>query len=69
MRDDPQRPSDQTDPADEASEAGLGHDLGSVDLQAARDVAGDPPGALGLDLGGGSGDLGVENQPDQPFDN
>lgn len=51
---------------DDMQESGLGHDLKNVDLEQAQQVGADPPGGLGLDIGGGSEGLGASvDQDDQ----
>ena len=37
---------------------GLDQHIDQVDLDAASEVGADPPGPLGLDIGGGSGNIG-----------
>lgn len=56
---------DQAAPSDEQISSGLGHDLGSVDLEQAQEVGADPPGGLGIDLGGGTDGLGASTAEDE----
>lgn len=70
MSDHPQSDDDRKQSADQdalpqhTSEAGLGRDLDQIDLDAAREVGADPPGGLGLDLGGGGRYLGEDEADD-----
>lgn len=63
------RSDPRTQPDDEQTIGGLGHKLGEVDLEQAQQVGADPPGGLGLDLGGGTEGLGAsvdEAEADDP---
>lgn len=51
---------DLTEGLSGAANRGLAHDLDQVDLAHAEDVGGDPPGGLGLDIGGGAGNMGAD---------
>lgn len=41
---------------------GLDQHIHEVDLDAASEVGADPPGPLGLDIGGGSGNIGQSGE-------
>lgn len=41
---------------------GLDQHIDQVDLDAASEVGADPPGPLGLDIGGGSGNIGESGE-------
>ena len=41
---------------------GLDQNLDQVDLDAASEVGADPPGPLGLDIGGGAGNIGQRDE-------
>ena len=69
MTNDPLRDERTADDSeDEQTTGGLGHSLGGVDLEHAEQVGADPPGGLGLDIGGGTQGLGVRESEDEAAD-
>lgn len=58
---------DAQSPEDQGS-AGLVHNLDQVDLAQAQNIGADPPGPLGLDLGGGTEGIGTHAAEEEADD-
>ena len=52
--------NDATSGGDRADYGGMDQNLDRVDLAGASEVASDPPGGLGTDIGGGNAEIGED---------
>lgn len=66
--DDTERSEVDAQPSEDQSSAGLVHNLDQVDLEQAQNVGADPPGPLGLDLGGGTDGIGTHAAEEEADD-